>query len=100
MHEQSDYRILLPIDGSEQSLRAAEYLAACAACVRIGAVLVLNVQSIEEQAAIAAVSEGRAPDHASRGRQATAAARARLDAARVPNNLTTLLGEPGPVIVR
>jgi nucleotide-binding universal stress UspA family protein len=100
MHGRSDYRILLPIDGSEQSLRAAEYLAACAGCVRIGAVLVINVQSIDEQAAIAAVSEGRAPDHNARGRQASAAARAQLDRARVPNNLTTLLGEPGPVIVR
>ena len=99
MSDNPSHRVLLPIDGSAHAQRAAEYLANCAGALDIGAVYILNVQSIEEQAALAADDAG-GPDYEQRGRQATAQARATLDSARLPNNTVTLLGEPPAVIVR
>jgi nucleotide-binding universal stress UspA family protein len=96
---QTSYRVLLPIDGSPHAERAAAYLANCTGSFAVSAIYVVNVQSIEEQAALA-TETGGAPDYEERGRQATARARSLLDAARLPNSLTTLLGDPPSVIVR
>jgi len=100
MSDNPSHRVLLPIDGSAHAQRAAEYLANCAGALGIGTIYVLNVQSIEEQAALAAGGAGGAPEYEERGRKATAQARATLDSARLPNNTVTLLGEPPAVIVR
>jgi nucleotide-binding universal stress UspA family protein len=100
MNQPKNRRVLLPIDGSAHAQLAAEYLATCAVALTIGAVYVLNVQSVEEQAALAAAGEGNAPDFRQRGMRATATARAALDAANVANSTSTLVGEPAAVIVR
>jgi len=99
MNQSNSYRVLLPIDGSPHAQRAAAYLAGCTGSFAISAIYVINVQSIEEQAALLAEGVG-APDYEERGLQATADARRVLDAARLPNSLTTLLGDPAAVIVR
>jgi nucleotide-binding universal stress UspA family protein len=99
MNDDNAHRVLLPIDGSAHAHRAAEYLAGCTGSLGIGAIYVLNVQSVEEQAAL--IADGAsAPDYEERGRQATASARGVLDAARLPNSSITLLGDPAMVIVR
>jgi len=100
MNDNQARRVLLPIDGSATAKRAAEYLAGCGGSLNLGAIYVLNVQSIEEQAALAAAGDGNAPDYEERGLSATASARAVLDAARLPNSMTTRLGDPAVVIVR
>jgi len=100
MNHNEARRVLLPIDGSPHAQRAAQFLASCAGSLNLGAIYVVNVQSIEEQAALAAAGDGDAPDYEERGRSATASARAVLDAARLPNSLSTLLGDPAAVIVR
>lgn len=98
MSDNKSHRVLLPIDGSAHAQRAAAYLAGCAEALDIGAIYLLNVQSIDEQAALA--DTAGAPDYEERGRAATADARGTLDSARLPYSTTTLLGEPAAVIVR
>jgi nucleotide-binding universal stress UspA family protein len=100
MNQDRTRRLLLPIDGSQHAQRAADYLATCAGSMHLGAIYVLNVQSADEQAAFAAENEGDAVDYEKRGIQATARARAVLDAAKLPNSVRTLLGDPASVIVR
>ncbi len=99
MNQSHAHRVLLPIDGSEPSQRAAEYLAGCSSALKLDAIYVLNVQSIDEQAELAG-ENAAAPDYETQGRKATEDARRILDAARLPNSLTTLLGEPAAVIAR
>lgn len=95
------FRILLPVDGSETSLRAVDYLLKKLDLYKDPAEIhLLNVQhSLHQDVSTFVGSRQVADYHRDEGLKALAEARARLDAARVPYTFHVGVGEdPAQVI--
>jgi len=97
------HRILLPVDGSEASLRAVDYARKAAGQLKQPAEFhLLNVQVALRQGVSAFVSQQQIDGyHHDEGIKELAAARARLDAAKTPYQFYIGVGaEPAAVIAR
>jgi nucleotide-binding universal stress UspA family protein len=95
------HRILLPVDGSEASLRAVDRVQKIAGLLKEPAeILLLNVQQALRQGVTAFVSPKQIDSyHHDEGIKALAQARAKLDAAKVPHQFHIGVGdEPAEVI--
>jgi YjbE family integral membrane protein len=96
-------RVLLPVDGSEESLRATDHLIKQSGVLRAPLeVHLLNVQIALRQGVSSFVSGEQVESyHREEGEKALARARAKLDAAGVKYQAHVLVGEePGAVIAR
>jgi len=96
-------RVLLPVDGSEESLRATDHLIRQAGLLRTPLeVHLLNVQVALRQGVSSFVASEQVESyHREEGEKALAKARAKLDAAGVNYQTHITVGEePGAVIAR
>jgi nucleotide-binding universal stress UspA family protein len=97
------HRILLPVDGSEASLRAVDHVLKKVGLYKDPAEIhLLNVQIALRQGVSAFVAPEQLESyHREEGTKALAAARAKLDAAKLPYLFHIGVGgEPGEVIAR
>ncbi len=97
------FRILVPVDGSDTSLRAVDFLQTNMGMLKTPPeVHLLNVQAALRQGVTAFVSKEQIDSyHRDEGMKALAAARAKLDAAKQPYQFHIGVGEdPAQVIAR
>ena len=99
MTDQAKLKILLPVDGSDNSSRAVAYAASLVARGAPMALHLLNVQPALRGDVTSFIPSNTVKEyHQEEGMKALAKARAALDAARLPYDIHIGVGQPGETV--